>query len=210
MPDIPEPGDRALALWLDAEGKPAKRHIDPTDMNARNRRLDTLLASIDPILNAAIDKHIADDGSWSGARAPAAVVTCFSGGKDSIVLAHLMRSRTDYYAHANTGIGIEATRVFVRKTCAEWGIPLLERHPPVGSRYRDRVLELGFPGPADHARTFNRLKGRALEQVNAELVINPFKYRVLFVAGRRFTESVARKRRKVPLWEGCTSVKSMV
>lgn len=195
---------RACAMTNTTKG------IDPTDMRARNRRLDTLLASVDPILNTAIEKHIYDDGTWTGARAPAAIVTCFSGGNDSIVLAHLMRSRTDMYAHANTGIGIEATREFVRKTCAVWGVPLLERHPPHGSRYRDRVLAQGFPGPADHSRTFNRIKGRALEQVNAELVGNPFKSRVLFVAGRRFTESAARKQRKIPVWERSTSIKSMV
>lgn len=184
--------------------------VDPADWDARNRRLEVLLASVDRILAAAIEKHVTDDGTWSGARALAAVVTCFSGGNDSIVLSDIMRTRTDFYAHANTGIGIEATREFVRKTCAGWGVPLMERFPPPGSTFRDRVLTHGFPGPADHARTFNRIKGRALEQVNAELVGNPFKQRVLFVAGRRFTESAARQQRKIPVWERSTSIKSMV
>ena len=31
--------------------------------------------------------------------------------------------------HANTTIGIEETRDFVRNTCEEWGLALMERKP---------------------------------------------------------------------------------
>jgi 3'-phosphoadenosine 5'-phosphosulfate sulfotransferase (PAPS reductase)/FAD synthetase len=134
----------------------------------------------------------------------------FSGGNDSIVLAHLMRQRTDFFGHANTGIGVEDTRIFVRKTCADWGVPLLERHPKPGRTYADYVRERGMPGPADHGTVFNRIKGSAFEQMAKELVENPYQRRVLFVAGRRFTESDRRKRRKIPVMERSTSIKSTV
>jgi 3'-phosphoadenosine 5'-phosphosulfate sulfotransferase (PAPS reductase)/FAD synthetase len=55
----------------------------------------------------------------------------FSGGNDSTVLAHMMRHRAQYAIHANTTIGIEATRQFVRDTCAGWELELLERTAPV-------------------------------------------------------------------------------
>jgi 3'-phosphoadenosine 5'-phosphosulfate sulfotransferase (PAPS reductase)/FAD synthetase len=189
------------------EGRRVTSRIDPTDWGARNRRLDALLASVDKILAKAERKFITDfrDGKNRG-RTKTATVTMFSGGNDSIVLAHLMRTRTDYFGHANTGIGVEATREFVRKTCAEWGVPLLERHPPAGSTYEDRVLTQGFPGPADHGRTFNRIKGRAFEQINKELVPRPHSQRVIFVAGRRYTESERRRQRKIPVWEHRKSI----
>lgn len=186
--------------------------IDYTDWDARNRRLDHLLGAVPKIINTAIEKHIIDDGNWDAGRELAAVVTLFSGGNDSIVLSDIMQrlGLTDYFGHANTGIGIEGTREFVRKTCAEWGIPLLERAPKPGRTYEEDVMTHGFPGPGRHGEIFNRIKGSGLEQINAELVGNPYRNRVLYVAGRRFQESQRRKARKIPVWERSTSIKSMV
>lgn len=191
--------------------------IDPQDWDARNRRLDALLAGVPRVIEKAIDRCMTDDGEWEGGRALAAVAVGFSGGNDSIVLADIMRRFSPYpfqFVHANTGIGVEATRQFVRDQCAEWGIPLIERTPPAGSTYRERVLMHGFPGPADHSRTFNRIKKRAMEQINKELLeaagMTPYKGRVLWVAGRRFTESARRKQRKIKAWERDTGIKSMV
>jgi 3'-phosphoadenosine 5'-phosphosulfate sulfotransferase (PAPS reductase)/FAD synthetase len=62
--------------------------------------------------------------------------------------------------HVNTGIGIEATREFVRETCREHGWPLNELSPPVS--YDDLVIEHGFPGPAGHQFMYRRLKERPL------------------------------------------------
>lgn len=53
-------------------------------------------------------------------------VILFSGGDDSTVLAHMLRHSATHAAHINTGIGIEQTRQFVRDTCAQWRLPLLE------------------------------------------------------------------------------------
>jgi len=117
-------------------------------------------------------------------------VVLFSGGNDSTVLAHLFRSWATHAAHANTTVGIEATRQFVRDTCDAWGLPLLERTPPTS--YEELVIEQGFPGPAMHAKMFQRLKERGLMQVRREFVSDPRRQRVLYLAGRRRQESARR------------------
>lgn len=117
-------------------------------------------------------------------------VVLFSGGNDSTVLAHLFRSWVTHAAHANTTVGIEATREFVRETCVAWALPLMERTPDTS--YAELVTEQGFPGPAMHAKMFQRLKERGLMQVRRELVTNPREQRVLFLAGRRRQESARR------------------
>jgi 3'-phosphoadenosine 5'-phosphosulfate sulfotransferase (PAPS reductase)/FAD synthetase len=134
----------------------------------------------------------------------AGIVTLFSGGKDSTVLAHCFKDTATHAAHANTGIGLEETRQFVRDTCADWGLPLLEKHPLPGQTYEDIVLGRyranngrqpwpgGFPGPAAHFIMYRMLKERALRQVRRELVANPRKQRVVFITGVRTQESARR------------------
>lgn len=161
----------------------------------RERRVLDLIAQSRDILATAIEQHVRRDG-----RTVAATVVLFSGGNDSTTLAHLFRRDADYFAHANTTIGIEETREFVRNVSKEFGVPLLERMAPrEQDRYRAQVLRDGFPGPAWHGRMFTRLKERALEQIQRELVSNPRKERVVFIAGRRRTESA--RRRRVPAME---------
>lgn len=154
----------------------------------REARVAELIGQARDILSLAIEKHVTHDG-----RMVAATVILFSGGNDSTVLAHLFRNDADFAAHANTTIGIEATREFVRNTCEEWGLPLLERTSRnERDHYRNLVLDQGFPGPAHHFKMFQRLKERALEQVQRELVTNPLRERVVFIAGRRRAESQRR------------------
>lgn len=143
--------------------------------------------------------HHIVDSAWELAdgRMRAAWCILYSGGNDSTVLAHMMRHRADYAVHANTTIGIEATRQFVRDTCTQWELPLLERTPPTS--YRELVLERGFPGPAMHFKMFQRLKERCLEQVRNELVTHPHRERVMFIAGRRRAES--KRRTNIPVHE---------
>jgi 3'-phosphoadenosine 5'-phosphosulfate sulfotransferase (PAPS reductase)/FAD synthetase len=154
-------------------------------------RLDELIEESHWILDEAVEEHVTADG-----RSLAATCVLFSGGNDSTVLAHLFRLRADYAVHANTGIGIEQTRVYVRKMCAHWELPLLEEHPPPGSTYRELVLDRGFPGPAMHWKMYQRLKERALRQVVRYVVTNPRQQRVVFLAGRRRDES--KRRMNVP------------
>lgn len=175
--------------------------IDYADTDARERRLDVLLASVPRIIDRAIAKHITGETDRYGPRTLAGVVTMFSGGNDSIVLAHIMRTMTDYYGHANTEIGIDDTRDFVRTTSAQWGVPLLERTPLPHRSFERYVTTQGFPGPGRHGVIFNRIKGSPFERMAAELIEDPRRQRVLFVAGRRFFESNRRKSRKIPLSE---------
>lgn len=106
-----------------------------------------------------------------------AIIGLFSGGNDSTTMAHLFRRRVTHFAHANTSIGIEQTRQYVRDTCKSWGVPLIEKRPEPGKTYedlvlgrvkpgprgkKDRVWPGGFPGPAQHGMFYQRLKERAL------------------------------------------------
>jgi 3'-phosphoadenosine 5'-phosphosulfate sulfotransferase (PAPS reductase)/FAD synthetase len=168
------------------------------------KRIGELETKARAILAEAIEKHVLADK-----RKVAGIVVLFSGGNDSTTLAHLFKNQATHAAHANTGIGIEKTRQYVRDTCASWGLPLLEKHTEEGATYRDLVLGRvrartgpnagtvlwpgGFPGPASHWMMYQRLKERALEKVRSDLVSNPYRERVIFLAGRRADESGRRK-----------------
>lgn len=126
-------------------------------------------------------------------RKRVAMVLMFSGGNDSTVLAHLFKDYATHAMHANTLIGIEKTREFVRATCRAWKLPLIEEvSPRAEDRYDRLVMEEGFPGPAQHFKMQQRLKGRVKELCRNMLVKNPFRERVLFLGGRRRTESDQR------------------
>jgi 3'-phosphoadenosine 5'-phosphosulfate sulfotransferase (PAPS reductase)/FAD synthetase len=179
--------------------------LDPLAMEAsdvarltrpeREARVRALIQQSHDFLSAAIEEHV-----WADGRMVAATVVLFSGGNDSTTLAHIFRDRVDCAAHANTTVGIEKTRQFVRDTCKAWDIRLIEKKPPrEQDRYRAIVLDQGFPGPAHHWKMFTRLKERALEAVRNELVTNPRKERVVFIAGRRRSES--QRRARVPISE---------
>jgi 3'-phosphoadenosine 5'-phosphosulfate sulfotransferase (PAPS reductase)/FAD synthetase len=161
----------------------------------RTRRVLHLIDQAYAIYDEAIETHLDD-------KRLAASAVLFSGGNDSTVLAHLMAPRATHAIHCNTTIGIEATRQFVRDTCVELGLPLLEETAPVS--YRDLVLERGFPGPPHHWKMYQRLKERGLRQARRKLVANGRRERVVFIAGRRRQESDRRK--EIPLHERIDSV----
>jgi 3'-phosphoadenosine 5'-phosphosulfate sulfotransferase (PAPS reductase)/FAD synthetase len=180
------------------------------------QRVDRVWRLIDQardIIDMALREHLGD-------RELVGKVVLFSGGNDSTVLLHLVShlGRANLYAaHANTTVGIEETRVFVRQTCAQMDIPLLEKYPP--KTYEELILEeidgapRGFPGPGQHYFYFQRLKERALRKVRKQLVTRPRKQRVMFIAGRRRAESKRRGSFKsstgesqVPLYEAEGSI----
>jgi len=105
----------------------------------------------------------------------------------------MTRDTATHAAHANTTIGIERTRDFVRRTCEAWGLPLLERTPPrEEDHYGSLVRAYGFPGPGHHFKMYQRLKERSLEQIRRELISDPYQERIAFIAGRRRSESQRR------------------
>lgn len=161
-----------------------------------SEHLQELMTASARILDDAIETHL--EGRELVGR-----VVLYSGGNDSTALTHLFRQVATHAAHANTTIGIERTRQFVRDTCTLWNLPLIEKQPP--QSYRDLVLEVGaFPGPAMHFKMYQRLKERSLRQVRRELVTNGRSQRVLFIAGRRRAESARRS--DVPAHERVDSV----
>lgn len=153
----------------------------------RLARMHELLAESHALLDWGVESMVVGEG-----KRLAGVAILYSGGNDSTCLAHMFRGRADVAVHANTTIGIEETRAFVRETCASWGLELREYFPPEGSSYRDLVLDQGFPGPGMHWKMYQRLKERCLRQARKQIVSDPRRERVVFLAGRRRTESARR------------------
>jgi 3'-phosphoadenosine 5'-phosphosulfate sulfotransferase (PAPS reductase)/FAD synthetase len=163
----------------------------------RERRVEQLVAESHAILDYAVRAFVTHDTddrpNRRHPRTVAAVVGLFSGGNDSTTMMYVLRDKLTHAGHANTGVGVEATRQYVRDTCTAWGLPLLERRAPrEQDSYRAHVLEHGFPGPGAHRKMYQRLKLRSLEQMQRELVTYPHRERVVLVAGRRRTESQQR------------------
>ena len=122
-----------------------------------------------------------------------AVYALFSGGHDSLASTAIAAKHPAFTAvvHANTGIGIEETREFVRDTCRSEGWPLIEEFPDRYS-YDDLVLQKGFPGgPKSHNRMYYYLKQRSVERV-VQRAKHHMKDRVALVTGIRVSESVRR------------------
>lgn len=153
----------------------------------RQDRVGLLVQESMQILDTTISQFITNDN-----KDLTGVVGLFSGGNDSTVMCYLMRERLTHLGHANTTIGIEQTRDFVRQTALSWGIELLEFTPPRETdHYRSLVLSHGFPGPGHHFKMYQRLKERGLHEMRRKLVSNR-KERVIFIAGRRREESRRR------------------
>lgn len=97
---------------------------------------------------------------------PAAIFALFSGGDGSLAATHWAMNNVPgcQVAHINTGIGIEATRLFVRETCAREGWALTEMSAKDDGRqdYEEIVRKHGFPGPATHSVMYRLLKERAI------------------------------------------------
>lgn len=199
-------------LLFDNEGRltpphdPLNPRIDeptPVEMVAsltrpqREQRVKKLMQQAYSIYDMALAERL--DG-----RELAATCILFSGGNDSTTLAHLFRHRSTHAIHANTTIGIEETRQYVRDTCADWGLPLIEER--ADDSYADLVLGRvktkkgedvwpgGFPGPGAHGLMYMRLKERALDKARHTLgIANSRKRAAVFVAGRRRAESKRRE-----------------
>lgn len=161
--------------------------VQALNKEARIVRMLELIEESHSLLDWAIESMIIGEK-----KSLAGVAILYSGGNDSTCLAHMFRERADLAVHANTTIGVEETREFVRQTCKTWGLELREYYPPKGSTYRELVIDRGFPGPAHHWKMYQRLKERCLRQARSQIVSNPRKERVVFLAGRRRTESSRR------------------
>ncbi|MBE1580494.1 phosphoadenosine phosphosulfate reductase family protein [Amycolatopsis roodepoortensis] len=180
-----------LGSWAGDATRPGRHTISPAELVAglsrrdRERRVRALVDQAHEIVDEALHTHFV-------AHELTASCLMWSGGNDSNVLAHLMRGRVSHAVHANTGIGIEATRQHVRDTCRQWKLPLIEKAPAEKDSYERFVLAHGFPGPGQHDRMFQRLKERTFDAVRRRFNTDPRRQRVLFLAGRRREESRRR------------------
>lgn len=175
----------------------ALQAVPPKAREYEGATLDEAIAHSHALLDEACER-------WPAER----ILLLFSGGNDSTLLAHVMRERVDTVVHVNTGIGIPATRQYVKDVAGAWGLPYLEAKPP--DSYRDLVLGRvkartgsnvgkivwrGFPGPAAHFLMYNRLKQRALERVRRDIVGPRGKSgQIVYLAGMRWSESDRRFR----------------
>ncbi len=128
---------------------------------------------------------------------PRACFVGFSGGDDSLATTHyIMRAVPNCTVlHINTGIGIEATRKFVRETCWQQGWPYLEvrAKEDCGQDYEQIVKKWGFPGPSRHQQMYIQLKERCIEHVTRTHK-KLHKDKIAFMTGVRKDESTRRMR----------------
>ena len=137
---------------------------------------------------------------------PIAVFGLFSGGHDSFSATYVASQHPAFTAavHINTGIGVAATREYVRQTCADRGWKLLEyaaaenvnakgeSDPQI---YAELVRKEGFPGPHGHGMMYARLKERQLRRLQRDFGASGRRgkeRRVLYVSGCRSQESERR------------------
>lgn len=142
------------------------------------------------IIEAAVAEHT-----------PSHVFAMFSGGYDSLVIAHIASQIEGFTAcvHINTGIGIPTTRSYVRDTCEQYGWNLFEYNAKANRKqngepeqtYEELVLERGFPGPAQHQKMYDRLKGRSVARLIREHKTER-NGRIMLVTGIRQQESLKR------------------
>jgi 3'-phosphoadenosine 5'-phosphosulfate sulfotransferase (PAPS reductase)/FAD synthetase len=126
---------------------------------------------------------------------PVAIVVGYTGGGDSTVVKHWMTKNVPgcKVFLANTGIGIEAARQWVRDECRRNNDELIEirAKEDCGEDYDELVKEFGFPGPDHHQKMYDRLKGRAVGM----MVRNAKRHRmdrVMIASGIRHDESLIR------------------
>lgn len=145
----------------------------------------------------------------------------FSGGSDSLVVAHRCRDHYDELIHIDTGTAAPGVQDHVKRCAEDLGKPLQiresfteeekaayrEEHGRELNAYRLLVLggvdwkgdewEVdGFPGPSQHPRAYNRLKTRALDLLLRETKEgHPRTARVMALAGIRRDESKRRQNR---------------
>lgn len=114
-----------------------------------------------------------------------------SGGKDSVAAALTVNNalqqnykKKPVAVYLDTTVGIPANRMYVEELCDRmgWQLWTLRTH----QHYEGRIEENGCPGPADHGRTYNVLKGRQLDKL-ATVAHNP-----VYVTGINKHESPAR------------------
>jgi len=131
------------------------------------------------------------------------IYSLFSGGHDSVCATHLASKHPSFKGvlHINTGIGIEATREYVRYICKKFGWHLWEYKAAECLRadggsapqvYSDICKKYGFPGSNElgHRMMYSKLKERPLRQFEREVARSDKLW--IYASGCRQQESVRR------------------
>ena len=136
-------------------------------------------------------------------------VCLFSGGNDSLAVAHRCHSMYDTLIFVDTGTAVPGVREFVQRA-ADWLEKPLKVYEAAPGEYRRIVLggddergvykqPLGFPGPMQHTRCYVNLKERAIDAMmrdtKAEFGTSR-RDRVLLLTGIRRAESARRRQRE--------------
>jgi 3'-phosphoadenosine 5'-phosphosulfate sulfotransferase (PAPS reductase)/FAD synthetase len=138
---------------------------------------------------------------------PIATVCLFSGGSDSLVVAHRCRDYYDELVFIDTGTALPGVLDHVRQCAEDLEKPLRVMSFDYDA-YRLAVVggddpknqytwhPFGFPGPAQHGRMYNRLKERQIFNLLRELKKgHPRHSRVVALSGVRQDESSRRAKR---------------
>lgn len=114
----------------------------------------------------------------------------FSGGKDSITVAHQLADmgKLEKVVHIKTGVGLQMTEDFVKDTCQDFGWPLQIIQPIQNFTYASHVLQHGFPGPGFHRVIMGKLKYQTMR--NFALTADRKKH--CLISGIRKFESARR------------------
>lgn len=158
--------------------------------------VDTPLSGL-PLIDFAIERY-----------QPTHIFGLFSGGHDSLTATHVASQHSGFtgVVHIDTGIGVDATREFVRKTCRKHGWPLkVYLAKDLGQDYDQMVIEHGFPGPSMHNKMYNRLKERCLRRVISDHKRKRHD-KIFLLSGCRSQESQRRMGHVVPIQRNRTTV----
>jgi 3'-phosphoadenosine 5'-phosphosulfate sulfotransferase (PAPS reductase)/FAD synthetase len=150
------------------------------------------MREVDDLIDSAMS--VLDRAYIAGAYTMAPL---FSGGHDSLCAVHLASQHRAFRGvvhHIDTGTGAKYTREFVERVCAKFGWTL--KVWKSSATFEEQVRRWGFPGPAAHGKTYNRLKDRCIYQITKGRG-----WRML-VNGARAQESVRRMGRVQPVTIG--------
>lgn len=120
------------------------------------------------------------------------VVVAFSGGKDSLLVLHLIR---EHYpgvtvAFSNTGVEYPETRAFVSQIAEEWALNLVTLHP-YKKNFWQCVKEYGFSGKKGKAHSPHSRCCYYLKEMPMKLAIKKNGWLAIFT-GQTASESRVR------------------
>ena len=148
------------------------------------------MSNPNPIIQEAIER--------AGNPEKYRLVVMFSGGKDSLTVAHYCAFTLGLnieLVYLNTGIGTTENRDYVLGVAKKYNWKLTEIHPLPHETYEIYVKRFGFPRQGMHGAVMGYLKYHPLRKWNREQ--KKIKGdNIILISGRRKAESKRRSNRK--------------